>query len=387
MLDTELRLISWRDGSTQAERLAAAALKLSGFEEIDPQAPLGGPDGTKDIICRKGGLSWIGAVYFPTGPVRFTAVKTKFKNDLAGATADHKGFAFVTNQALSPTQRRTLSKLATDAQKEVEILHLERLRALLDSPSGYGVRIQFLRIQMTLEEQLSWFSESGSQISTALTTNTRELLALRAMIDRLSATQTQIADDQSEIMRTLSFVTPSKLATPDLLSGTSFVRTDTFSRLTANLDVPLVLLVHRLTCFDLLSRHVGTLRITDVWIGSESSPTSSYKPMPSSKEVPKLLTNLCDDWRKQFPNLVKATEDDQLTAIARFHAKLLAIHPFADGNGRAGRAILMQQCLDLFSRADMSIMDKGAAYYSSLAAADREDFRPLVRLLKPVING
>jgi hypothetical protein len=83
--ETELRLSFWRDGSTQAERLAAAALRLSGYEEIDPQSPLGGPDGSKDILCRKGGLSWVAAVYFPTAPVRFTAIKKKFWSDLSGA--------------------------------------------------------------------------------------------------------------------------------------------------------------------------------------------------------------------------------------------------------------------------------------------------------------
>ena len=80
--DTELRLSFWRDGSTNAERLAAASLRLSGYEEIDPQSPLGGPDGRKDILCTKGGLTWVGAVYFPNGPTRFSAIKKKFQADL-----------------------------------------------------------------------------------------------------------------------------------------------------------------------------------------------------------------------------------------------------------------------------------------------------------------
>jgi hypothetical protein len=98
--DTELRLSFWRDGSTKAERLAAALLQLSGYEEIDPQSPLGGPDGKKDILCRRGGITWVGAVYFPTGPASFTATKKKFNSDLA--RPNPKGFVFVTNQTLSP---------------------------------------------------------------------------------------------------------------------------------------------------------------------------------------------------------------------------------------------------------------------------------------------
>ncbi len=108
--DTELRLAAWRSGSTQAERLAAATLRLSGYEAIDPQHPLGGPDGGRDIICIKGGLTWVGAVYFPVAPVRFAAIKKKFLHDLQGVTAG-RGMAFVTNQTLSVTQRKTLSEL------------------------------------------------------------------------------------------------------------------------------------------------------------------------------------------------------------------------------------------------------------------------------------
>jgi hypothetical protein len=90
--DTELRLLFWRDGSTQAERLAASALGLLGYEEIDPQSPLGGPDGTKDIVCRKGAYTWIAAVHFPTGPISFTAIKKKYSTDLLGAPSGHQGF-------------------------------------------------------------------------------------------------------------------------------------------------------------------------------------------------------------------------------------------------------------------------------------------------------
>src|SRR6185369_11747050 len=134
--DTELRLTFWRDGSTQAERLAASALRLSGYEEIDPQSPLGGPDGTKDIICRKGGYTWVAAVYFPSGPVRFLAIKKKYSSDLNGAPSGHQGFVFVTNQNLSPSQREILIDLAQKKGREAEILHLQQLTNLFDSPHG-----------------------------------------------------------------------------------------------------------------------------------------------------------------------------------------------------------------------------------------------------------
>ena len=51
---TETQLREWRTGQAGAERLGAAILHLDGFEDIDPQVPLGGPDDRKDILCCKG---------------------------------------------------------------------------------------------------------------------------------------------------------------------------------------------------------------------------------------------------------------------------------------------------------------------------------------------
>jgi len=54
---TETVLQDWRYGQVQAERLCAELLYLGGYQLVDPQCPLGGPDGLKDVlgllsICR-----------------------------------------------------------------------------------------------------------------------------------------------------------------------------------------------------------------------------------------------------------------------------------------------------------------------------------------------
>jgi hypothetical protein len=374
--DTELRLLFWRDGSTKAERLAAAALRLSGYEEIDPQSPLGGPDGSKDILCRKGGLSWVAAVYFPTGPTKFTTIRKKFQSDLGGAPAEHKGFIFVTNQTLSPTQRKTLTDFAIASGKEPEIVHLQQLQSLLDSAPGYGVRIQYLGIAMTIEEQLSWASESDSQTARALTANTRELLALKAAIGRLNA-------GQRHILRTLGQDEVTNYPTPDLISVSSFTKNDSFSSVSAALDPGLVLLFHRLACFDLPTRVVGRLRTEAVWLGNMDGTRATHVQPPPATEVLPGLTRLCEYWRTGYPGF--RSREARLGAIVEFHAKFLLLHPFADGNGRVARAILMQQCLDLFGKADMTLMNKGADYYAALKSADSANYLPLMEIIKPVV--
>lgn len=47
----------------------------------------------------------------------------------------------------------------------------------------------------------------------------------------------------------------------------------------------------------------------------------------------------------------------------------------------------MQQCLDLFSQANMTLMHKGADYYAALKAADVENFELLKALINPVVHG
>lgn len=367
--DTELRLMFWRDGSTKAERLAAAALRLSGYNELDPQSPLGGPDGKKDILCQKGGLTWVAAVYFPTGPASYATIKKKFVSDISGAPSAPQGFAFVTNQSLTPGQRDALKKVAAGAGKEIDILHLQQIQTLLDSPSGYGIRIQFLQIPMTIEEQLSWASESDTQTARALGANTLELRALRASIEELGA-------GQSHILRTLSATIPNDIPTPDLISISSFVKTDSYPALSATLSPSAVMLFHRLTCYHLPSRLVGTTRTVEVRIASE------HITFPSPHEIDRKLIELCTDWCQSYGALRTSTE--KLLAMAAFHSRLLRIHPFQDGNGRTARAILMQQCLDLFNKADMALMNKGAEYYAALREADGEKFDRLARVIAPV---
>lgn len=379
MPDTELRLAAWRDGSTQAERLAAAILRLSGYEGIDPQAPIGGPDGGKDIQCAKGGLMWTGAVYFPPTPVAFGSIKKKFQSDLGKVVPENRGFAFITNRSLTPKQRTTLEAIGTTAGKEVDIFHLERLRALLDAPRGYGVRLQFLGLAMTIEDQLAWFSEADDRVVNAININTRELLSIKAMLQSM-------VKNNAEIVRTMSALGLTTPPTPDLLSTANFAASMPSTPVSAAVDNSLILFTHRLACFDMPMRSVGVLRTTEVWLADGTGQRAQHLQPPRADMVGELLDKLCINWRLDYSAVSGGRPNQKLEAIARFHAKLLAIHPFSDGNGRVARALMMQQSLDLFGIANMSLFEQGTGYYRALAAADAGDIAPLVALLKPVVG-
>lgn len=82
-----------------------------------------------------------------------------------------------------------------------------------------------------------------------------------------------------------------------------------------------------------LDRHAGRLRTEQNWIGGSSyNPCSAAFVPPPAEQVEALLDDLC-----AFCN------DDGLPAIvqaALAHAQFETIHPFVDGNGRAGRALI-----------------------------------------------
>ncbi len=155
--ETFVRLRDWSRGQAPAERLAAQLLRVEGFTSIDPSHPLGGPDGLKDVLCKRDGIKWIGAAYFPRGQQSFNAIADKFTQDLAGVETNKvDGFVFITNQELKLGERDQLRKSADGIK--VELLHLERGASILDSPQCYGIRLEFLDIEMTKEEQLAYIA-------------------------------------------------------------------------------------------------------------------------------------------------------------------------------------------------------------------------------------
>jgi hypothetical protein len=61
---------------------------------------------------------------------------------------------------------------------------LERIRALLDAPRGYGGRLEFPRIEMSKEEQLGYFDEwKNEDVSEHLTVALILMLHRAACID------------------------------------------------------------------------------------------------------------------------------------------------------------------------------------------------------------
>ena len=77
----------------------------------------------------------------------------------------------------------------------------------------------------------------------------------------------------------------------------------------------------------------GVIRQAQNWIGgNDHNPVGAVYVPPPPEHVPELLDDLC-----------RFVEQDDLPPVAQAaiaHAQFETIHPFADGNGRAGRALI-----------------------------------------------
>lgn len=101
----------------------------------------------------------------------------------------------------------------------------------------------------------------------------------------------------------------------------------------------------------------GRLRAVNVYVGSYNAP--------EHKRVPDLLNAMLLYARK--------TPDPAPVAAAWGHAQFESVHPFADGNGRTGRAII-QQMLGAPLPLSVWILERRAAYYAMLENADWERY-------------
>jgi Fic family protein len=110
----------------------------------------------------------------------------------------------------------------------------------------------------------------------------------------------------------------------------------------------------------------GQLRTRQVWIGSTAiSPhTASFVP-PHHSRVPELMSDLIA--------FVQRVDLPVLTQVAIAHAQFETIHPFNDGNGRIGRALVhaMLRHSDVTRRLTLPVsaglLTSTSAYFEALA--------------------
>ena len=374
-------LACWAHGSAQAERFAAAVLGVIGYTEIKPQAPRGGPDGKKDILASKNGISYCCAVYFPSTPKDFKDIGAKFKGDLEGVSANGcNGFIFFTNQHISIGNKNKLraEALENDEVAFCEIVDLEQTAAFLENPTAYGIRLRFLGVTMTREEQIAFIEASNSEVTRLLGRNG---LALDQILRRIE-TMGVVQQDIRRTMLKLPTGQPLKTAGFNLGSAIFFafdLEADSDDhQYTQYLSVSQILGLHMVIQSADDYRVAGKLRKLAVTI----SGVNDMHPPPASA-VYSRLNEICEEWVTDYDTIFGLDDEARLKAISEFHHKFLLIHPFTDANGRTARAISAQMLLDMFGKALMSLFPAGQRYYKALGDADNGNIETLVNAMKP----
>lgn len=132
---------------------------------------------------------------------------------------------------------------------------------------------------------------------------------------------------------------------------------------------------------DLWLRQVHRRMFGDVWDWAGTYRRSDRNIGIDWTEVPAAVRNLVQDAQAWFG------DDDQQTSVARFHHRLVAIHPFPNGNGRHSRAAADYLCNALGiapptwgARTYADTAELRTAYLAALRTADRDpnDLEPLV---------
>ena len=153
-------------------------------------------------------------------------------------------------------------------------------------------------------------------------------------------------------------------------------------RLADRLDAAAILEMHRVLLIAQRGgeAHAGHFREQLVWVGASAvSPRGAAHVAPHHERVPGAIEDLVAFMaREDVPVLVQA-------AIA--HAQFETIHPFVDGNGRTGRAIvhalLRSKGLVTSTTAPVSagLLTDTGAYTDALQAYRRGDAAPIVEQL------
>ena len=145
-------------------------------------------------------------------------------------------------------------------------------------------------------------------------------------------------------------------------------------------------------------REVHSLAMTPVWeVAPHPQATAKERPgsfrehdiepfpggmrPPDWTQVPVLIR----DWVADAQALRKVEEDGIPEALARLHVRFEQVHPFLDGNGRAGRLVLNLLLIRLGYPPAIIYKGNRARYLAALRRADQGDFGPLGEFLARAI--
>ena len=112
-------------------------------------------------------------------------------------------------------------------------------------------------------------------------------------------------------------------------------------------------------------------------------------PFAQARYVPQMMKELERGALKKYTPCVFDTDEEIITALSIVHAELMLIHPFREGNGRAGRllSVLMAFQAGLPGLDFSSIRGKTRkAYFGAVQASAGHDYEPMKKIFSVVLS-
>jgi Fic family protein len=169
---------------------------------------------------------------------------------------------------------------------------------------------------------------------------------------------------------------PGKRNAQEIVSNTRAMRTAV--ELSDALTTDTVLAMHRVLMADDPHHEAGRFRQEAVWVGTSGrSPVGADFVAPAWQRVPALVEDVM--------GFARRVDVPRLAQVAVAHAQFETIHPFTDGNGRTGRALLqaMLRSNELTQNVTVPVsaglLTDTDGYVAALTAYRSGDIAPIVR--------
>ena len=148
---------------------------------------------------------------------------------------------------------------------------------------------------------------------------------------------------------------------------------------------------HRFTAADVCTIHREWLGNVYEWAGQfrNVNITKGDFTFAMARHVPQLMKKFEKDVLKKYTPCIFISDDEIVTALAVVHTELMLIHPFREGNGRAGRLLSVLMALQAGLRGlDFTGIRgrKRQEYFNAIQAGLGQDYEPMKAVFRSVLS-
>ena len=148
---------------------------------------------------------------------------------------------------------------------------------------------------------------------------------------------------------------------------------------------------HRFTARDICTIHRAWLGEVYEWAGQyrQVNVSKGDFSFAMARHISKLMQDFEGGQLKEYTPCEFKTDEEIITALAVVHTELMLIHPFREGNGRAGRlvAVLMAFQAGLPGLDFSGIRGKKRKeYFAAVQAGMERDYEPMKKVITSVLS-